>query len=183
MFVPQWLTDIAAVVNAAAVLILVAVTAWYAWSTHRILRATKRQADVAEASLNVAQHQLQEQAQIGKMIIANAIQTATADIEYWKEIGVLNLAATRALPANIDLVPANAGSALEHASRISKEAAAELQAAFNCLRRARGELEMLRDGQQTSGDFYEKHTRSVIKWLEDAKVKIESASGKLRDEA
>jgi len=182
MYIPQSIIDTANVVNAAAVLVLVGVTAWYAWSTRKILRAAERQAQVAEETLKNLKEQVAVQAGVGRMIVANAIQTARTDIVYWKAANVITLAVRGALPTTIDLVPADAGAALEYAARISRGAAAELRSAFDCLRRVRGELEIMRGAQNTAGDFYGAHQHEVNHWLDMATVEIESAERHLRGE-
>lgn len=182
MYIPQSIIDTANVVNAAAVLVLVGVTAWYAWSTRKILRAAERQAQVSEDTLKNLKAQVAVQAEVGRMIVANAIQTARAGIDYWKAASVITLAVRGALPTTIDLVPADADAALECAARISPVAAAELRSGFDCLRRVRGELGIMRGAQNTTGEFYGTHQHEVNHWLDMATAEIESAERHLGGE-
>jgi hypothetical protein len=170
--------DLSQVINAGAVVVLVIVTAIYTIKTHTIASAAKRQANAAESTLGELRKRISEQQEIGRMIVANATQSALARIVFWEK-EIVGLANRHALPSTVGLVPDQAGSALEHASRISKEAAENLRAAFDALTAAQVYIEVLRDGKNTSGDFYERYSAEVRKHLATAKKEIGSAASKL----
>jgi len=180
----QVLIAVAAVVNVLAVAVLVGVTIHYARTTAKILEesrksreAAERQAAAAEESIRAFRQQIEEQAGLSRTIVASAIQSAIRNIEYWSRANVFNLACTHAIPANIDLVPDNSRAAVEHARRISVDGSVELSGAFDNLRSARTEIEILRDAKQTPAHFYEKHSQEALKYLGLAKPDLDAAQG------
>ena len=68
---------------------------------------------------------------------------------------------------------------MEYASRISKEAAAELRNAFDDLTFAKINIEILRGAKSTRGTFPDDQRIAVLGYLEQAQAKIESARAKL----
>ncbi len=175
-------------VNIVLVAVLVVITAYYAKKTAEIVEesrkarhAAERQADAAEHSLAALRQRFEEEAGLSKTIVATAIQTALRNIEYWTSANIFNLAATYALPKNINLVPTEDNSAIQHARRISIEASHELSGAFDSLRLATSELETMRDGKQASPDFYTKHGQRALGLIEAAKLDIETAQEHLQE--
>ena len=172
---PSW-------INVFLVFVLVVITAYYARKTADILeesrksrQAAERQASAAEVSIRVLRQRLEEELGLSKTIVAAAIQAATRNIEYWKQANVYNLACTNALPRTINLLPVKYQSAIQHARRISVEASVELLGVFDNLRFAQTEIEILRDGKQTSPAFYQKHAKAAIEFLDLAQVDLETA--------
>jgi hypothetical protein len=175
------------VINALAVVVLVFVTAWYAKSTAKILEETRkttkaieRQAEAAEKQLKALHEQMTRQAVSEKAVIANVMQKALSDIEYWQSANIPNLATSRQLPQQIDLVPADAGMALLYVSHVSRDAWEELQAAFTNLRYPRGELEIFRHAHVTDGSFFETHIHKATENLRLAAASLEVARSHLQ---
>lgn len=166
---PSWLVDLAQIINAVAVTILAVITWRYA-------KAAKRQADAADETPGSLRQQLAEQKEIGRMIVANAIQSASGKINFWRNANIEKLANYNQLPQTINLVPDQAGSALEYAARTSKEAAAELRSAFDLLIIAQTELEILRGGTDERNHY----AASVQRRLHEAQATIDSAETRLR---
>jgi hypothetical protein len=144
-----------AVVNATSSAVLVGVTIWYAYITARMLDesrkatgAAERQATAAEESIRALRLQIEEQSGLAKSIVATAIQSTIRNIEYWRNVNTFNLAAIKALPETIELVPTDASRAVEHARRISADASAQLASCFDNLRHARLDLEIMRSGSR-----------------------------------
>jgi hypothetical protein len=172
---PSW-------INAALVFALVVITAYYARSTANILdesrkarEATERQASAAEESIRALRQRWEEEAGLSRTIVATAIQTATRNIEYWKNRNIQNLAATNGLPATVDLLPTEHHSAIQHARRISVDASVELSGVFDNLRLAKTEIEILRDARETSVAFYAEHSRFALEFLDAAKIDLDKA--------
>ena len=183
----SFLLGAANVINALAVVVLVFVTAWYAKSSAKILQETRktnqaveRQAQAAEKQLKALQEQMTRQAISEKAVIANVMQTALSDIEYWQSANISNLATSRQLPQHIDLVPTDAGIALLYVSHVSCDAWGELQAAFTHLRYTRGELEILRDAHVTGGSFFDTHIHRATENLRLAAASLEAARNHLQ---
>jgi len=184
----SFLLAAANVINALAVVVLVFVTAWYPKSTAQILEETRktnqaveRQAEAAERQLRALREQMTRQAVSEKAMIANVMQTALSDIEYWQNANIPNLATSRQLPRHIDLVPVDAGIALLYASHVSRDAWQELQAAFTNLRYTRGELEILRDAHVTDGSFFDVHIHRATENLRLAAASLEAARNHLQN--
>jgi hypothetical protein len=148
-------------VNAISVVVLVAVTAYYAWTTRRILResekmrkAAEKQAAAASAQASAAfdtlyhlRQQVEELQGLGKSIVRAAIDSAVSAIENWRRFDIRNnFAIAEAFPPSDGLVPGNAQAVLEHARRISEDCFALLSGAFDDLRMAHNEIEALRRG-------------------------------------
>lgn len=178
---PSW-------INVALVFALVVITAYYAWSTKRILEesrktreAAERQAAAAEESIRALRQRLEEEAGLSRTIVAAAIQTATRNIEHWKSLNIPNLAVIHGLPKTVDLLPPEYHSAVQHARRISVDASAELSSAFDNLRMAKTEIEILRDAKQTSPAFHQQHSNSAINALNQATLDLGKAQEYLQE--
>lgn len=178
---PSW-------INIALVLALVVITAYYAWSTKKILEesrktreAAERQAVAAEESIRALRQSLEEEAGLSKTIVAAAIQTATRNIEHWKSLNIPNLAVIYGIPKTVDLLPPDYESAIQHARRISVEASIELAGAFDSLRTAKTEIDLLRDSRQTSPAFYQQHCNTAISALDQATLDLAKAQEYLQE--
>lgn len=170
-------------INILLVLALVAITAYYAKKTADILeesrksrQAAERQASAAEASVLALRQRLEEEAGLGRTTVAAAIQSATRTIEYWGQANVMNLAATGAIPANIDLLSVDYQLAVQHARRISVNGSVELAGAFDQLRIAQTEIQILPDVRQTNPIFYQQHAQTVGECLRMARLNLETAT-------
>ena len=163
--------------NLLLLAVLVAITAYYAYTNRQIALSAQRQTRAAEESLRELQKQVKVQHEVGRMIVDNAVQSALAKIRFWKSIGIANLVASHRLPQTINLVPEQAGSALEHATRISNEAATELGSAFDDLTFSQTYIEILRSDRGL--DFDRRCEKDALQCLEEAYKKLESAKAKL----
>ena len=164
--------------NLILLFVLVVITAYYAYTNRQIALSAQRQASAAEESLRQLREQVQAQQEVGRMIVENTVQSALAKIKIWKTFNIGYLANNKRLPQTINLVPDQAGSALENASRISKEAAEELGNAFDDLTFAQTHVEILRS-YQSGGDLDQQCMAEFLQRLESAQTKLESAKAKL----
>jgi len=178
---PSW-------INVFLVFALVLITGYYAWSTKRILEesrkareAAERQAAAAEESIRALRQRLEEETGLSRTIVAAAIQTATRNIERWKNLNIPNLAVIYGLPQTVDLLPLDYGSAVQHARRISIEASEELSSAFDSLRTAKTEIDIMRDAKQTSHAFYQQHCDTAINALNQATLDLAKAQEYLQE--
>jgi hypothetical protein len=145
----HFLERLATPISAYSTLILVFVTGYYAYKTSKILeesrrsrQAGERQASAAEESIRLLREQIEEKAGLDKTIVASAMQTAIRNIEYWQSANVYNMGATYSIPQNIQILPDNAHSAVEHSRRISVEGSGQLTSAFDHLRHAETEIQI-----------------------------------------
>jgi hypothetical protein len=154
-------------INAVSVVVLVGVTAYYAWTTRKILRESEKmriaaekqatasagQANAAFATLDLLRQQFEDLQGLGASIVRTTIDSAVEQIAQWKKLDIKsNFISAEAYPAP-ELVPKNSQGALEHARRVSDECVTLLRSAFDDLSAAQIQIEILRKGsavRQTS---------------------------------
>ncbi len=163
--------------------VLVIVTGYYAWKTGKILEeskktrdATERLAKTSEQSIKLAQEQILQASLITRTIVASAINAARTNIEQWKTIDIHTYALHSRIPENVNLVPLNAQSAIENSRLISSDGTSDLMGAFEDLRRASWELNILSKLQRPSQDMVEPHSKAVKIYLERAFSSLEAAT-------
>ena len=168
----DWLTAHSAAVQAAASVASVLLAGALVWTTIRYARITAQilqesrksreaaelqakaaqsQASAAQAqatatheTLTLLKQQLEEQLGLGRGIVQSAVDSAVSAILYWKQRPLTHVAKAPGFPPSDNLVPTNAIAAVEHARRISPQAAQELSSAFDDLRNAVNEIERTR---------------------------------------
>lgn len=152
-------------VNAISVVVLVGVTAYYAFTSNKILKESEKmrkaaekqalsadfQASIASATLDQLRHQNEELRGFGKSVVRTTIDSAVSSIERWQKLDIRqNFVNAHTFPSPGDLIPGNAQSAMEHARRVSKLCVVLLTDAFNDLRSARDQIETLKQGSVSS---------------------------------
>ena len=177
---------IIATINALATVILVVITALYAWSTAKILKesrlarkATERQAASSEESIRVLRQQIAEQSGVERAVIETVISGALAGITYWKEANLKNMTYSSVFPDTIELVPPDGHLAVRHAIHISSSVSSPLEAGLGQLRLAQGELEILRGATSNKTGVERTHSPRVHKHLDAAKEDLEKARSEL----
>lgn len=159
--IPEW-------VNAASVVVLVGVTGYYAWTTKRILdesekmrKAAEKQAAASEQQASAAfetLHHLREQVEelegLGRSIVQTTVDSIIRRIEEWKKLDIKgHFAIAETFPAP-KLVPENSQEVLGHARRISGQCALLLNEAFDDLRAAENQIDILRKGTAVRQGFF-----------------------------
>jgi len=131
--------------------VLAVTTILYLRTTNRILtesrksrEAAEKQALAAQRSVDLLQQQFAEQLGLGRSVVQSAIDSAIAAISYWKQRPLTHVAKASGFPPSDNLIPANALAAVDHARRISPQAAEDLSSAFDDLRNAVNEIERTR---------------------------------------
>lgn len=185
-------TDILAWINLGATGLLALVTLWYATSTYLLLKesrtttaaaieqaeAAKRQADATEKSIDLLRQQIEEQAGLGRAMVIQGIDAAARNIVWWKSENISNMAAMRTVPQGVTFIPDRADLIIQHALRISLEAASEIDEAFHNLKLAATKLEALR----TSNDVLQTMKREGSQFstlLGNAEKKLISAKDRI----
>lgn len=147
-------------VNAVSVVVLVLVTAYYAWTTRQILtesekmrKAAEKQATSAEQQASAAfetLHHLRQQVEelqgLGRSIVRTTTDSLIRGIEEWRKLDIKAHFATADTLPSPRLLPENAQTVLDHARRISDDCATLLAQAFDDLRSAEDQIEILRKG-------------------------------------
>jgi hypothetical protein len=150
-------------INAISVVVLVGVTWYYARTTRKILSESEKmrkaaenqaasaasQASAANATLQHLREQVEELSGLGNSIVRTTIDSVVRSIEDWKKLDIKgNFGTAYTFPPPSDLIPENAQIVTEHARRISEKCAILLTAAFDDLRSAQGQIEILRKGSE-----------------------------------
>jgi hypothetical protein len=191
-----WLTrhslEVQAASAAASVIltaVLVGTTIAYVLITNRILVESQKarvaaegQASSARKTVEVLQQQIEDQSGLGRSIVQSAIDSAVSAIAYWKAQDLPTLARLRGLPPTESLVPANAVSAVGHASRIDSSIGQLVSSAFDDLTNVRNEIEAMKGVDDVVGrgmDFYKHTTYSAERYLSSAFEKLQRARSSL----
>jgi len=103
-------------------------------------------ASAAHESLGMMRQQSAEQYKADRSTVQTTIDSAVASITHWKSLHIQGLPIGQ-IPDAGDLIPLTADSALESARRLRPDIASKLSSAFDDLRNARRELEIIRSGQ------------------------------------
>jgi len=168
---------------AVATVALVFVTGYYAWSTHRILtesqktrEATESLAESSKQSIQIMKQQTEDATTINRIIVASVLNAARTNIEQWNVIDIPSYAVGGYIPENVNLVPLNTESAIQHARLISSEGTSNLINGLENLRRASWELNFLSKFKDTANQtpMY-KHAKNIRKYLESASIDLETA--------
>jgi hypothetical protein len=172
---------------AAATIALVVATKQLVTVTKRLAEESALSRGIAEDQARIAEKRFErqraeakQQNHMGRSVVAAALQSALRNVEYWNVTGFHNLAARHALPSAIALVPDNSGPAIEYASRLSTDAAAELASAFDNLRLAQTELQILRAGPEQLDD-YERRFHLIHALLKSAETDLKAAQEYLQN--
>jgi hypothetical protein len=175
------LVDASGYITAIATVVLAVITWWYARITNKILdesqkmrRATEKQAEVASATLQHLQKQVEDLTDQGRWTVLTTIDSLIKSIHDWNKRNIkANFGAAGSFPSPNDLVPQHAQIALEHARRVSGGCVATLNDAFSDLRTARDRIDSL-IAERKNGVF-----RSYIANAEDPTPLLETALEKL----
>lgn len=169
--------------SAVATVALVFVTAYYAWSTRKILTESQRTREAtwtlaksSQESTQIMKQQIEQDRTIGRMIIVSVIKAAQTNIEEWETISIASYAVGGYIPENVNLVPLNAESAIQHARLLSSEGTVDLMSGLENLRRASWELNFVRQFIGTSNQTpVHKHSENIRKYIESASADLEAA--------
>lgn len=182
----------AAVATLVVTAILVHVTHRYVKLTKSILEETGKARLAAEQSARAAQdsahaafetiHLMREEraeaAGLGRTIAQTGITGAKEVIEFWRARDITRLAALKALPPTDNLIPSNVRAVVDHAARISGEAAKRISSAFTDMQAARDTIESIREieiGMARSLGVYKEEVESASKFLDSAFGKLVDA--------
>jgi hypothetical protein len=151
-------------VNAISVVVLVGVTWYYARTTRKILKESEKmrkaaenqaasaasQASAANATLQHLREQVEDLSGLGNSIVRTTIDRVVRSIERWKKLDIKgNFGTAYTFPSPSDLIPENVHTVTEHARRISDQCVTLLTDAFDDLRSAQGQIEILRQGSES----------------------------------
>lgn len=194
---PESWTAVASVVNAVTVVVLAAITYWYARSANRQAAASELQTAAANAQAKAAQaqaraateqataafqtlatlrEQMDDAGQVGKAAVETRIVTTLRRIEEWESPGRLETAANQgALAHNFSLIPADEPYLIESARRVSREFALRLTEAFDHLRSASDIINGMKmaDRDRVGAEFYKRESNRAKAFLALAKTALQ----------
>jgi len=159
-----WLAAVAAPILAAG---------WLAWLAIALMRAMARYGAAIERhaqALEDAAGELRGWSRADRRarlaLIRSVVDLALRRVRHWHQENLMNLVGLGALPDQIDVVPDNAGQALEHAREFSPEAAAALTRAMEELRRCEEQFLVARRVLGRSEREFEKASERLRQRLE-----------------
>lgn len=124
-FLGWGVTEWASIVNAATVVVLVVINAYYLRIAKRQTEAaiaqakeSQRQADAAMETLRLSKAQAQQQAVQELSIVVSMLRAIDADVEFWKRVAKEHW---DVVPSTVHLIPDDWPLAVYHAGRISPE--------------------------------------------------------------
>jgi hypothetical protein len=179
----DWITAIAAIVNALSVIVLVVITNRYATSTQAILEesrkareAAERQATAAQANIEFLQRRLEEQTGLGRNTVQGAINTAIASIFYWRALPISDLSKASSLPSPEDLLPMNLSTVLEQARGISPFVGGLVSVGFDNLQLAKNEIERIKNvSAEVRTGYFDPRPGNADSYLAEALRKFQEA--------
>ena len=154
-------------------LVLVLITAYYAWQNRRLAVATERANETVRTAAK-------EQRDVARIVIASTIQSGLRTIEYWRARDVHALAAWGAIPSAARLVPVTGRQAVEYARLFNVEAAAELASAIDSLEAAESALHIAQAGWDRANSQSQRFCGEVLALFESAEQSLKDVQQLLR---
>jgi hypothetical protein len=180
----DWITAIAAIVNAVSVIALVGITWHYARLTGKILdeshksrEAAERQATAAQANIDFLKRQLEEEKGLGRLNLRSTISTAIRSIQYWNALRLGDLSRAGSLPDPNNLVPPNSQTVLDHARSVSPFVGKLVAEGFDYLEIAKNEIVRVKNANAAIQikALYDDRASEANSYLSLALTKLEEA--------
>ena len=171
--------------TAIAAIALVIVTAYYAWSTHRILKesqksreATQSLAESSKESLKLLEKEREESLALSKATVQTAIQSSMSKIISWNVDCISFYADRGTIPNKIDLGIFELQAAMNHSIKFSTDLPPILFSAVDHLSLAQIELDQLRADLSKSlkrREFMNKCISNYKDFLQEAEAELKDA--------
>jgi hypothetical protein len=147
----QWISAGAAVIQTAATVVLVCITAWYVRVTRSIAEAAKRQAEAAQQSARLQSNQWEADQKMSAAALASSVHTALDNIRIWNPwLEHVRLTRQPDFPT-LTFVPSNADDAVRFAGLISGDIYSTVTRAFDRLRRAEVQFGLANVAERVTG--------------------------------
>jgi hypothetical protein len=160
-------------VNAASVVVLVAITAYYAWQSKRQVMAANRQAEAAQKTLDVLLKEKVEQREIDIATVGIQLQAATSMIDDWL---IRVSSESYDIPEEIDIAPANFIVSIQSAYRVDSVVAGYMYAGLQFIEKAETDIRVM---QMNDPAQYQDSPAAMSICLGDRKKLQERASKNL----
>jgi hypothetical protein len=175
----------AAIANVVLVLLLAAITTYYAWhakreadASHQEVAASKRQADIAQQTLDLLLRQTEQQRQIDKSAVSFNLEAAIHMVDQWQTR--IRSDSYRQLPDVIELRPTNFSSSIANAEKFDSIAAGYMGAAMLFISEAETNIRVMRCANPALPQSWRQPREKAANALGVARFKLDSARTRLR---
>ena len=175
----------AAIANVVLVLLLAAITTYYAWhakrqadASHQEVAASKRQADIAQQTLDLLLRQTEQQRQIDLSTVSFNLEAAIHMVDQWQTR--MRSDSYPQLPDVIELRPTNFGSSIANAEKFDSIVAGYMGAALLYISEAETNIRIMRGANPALPQSWLKPREKAANALGVARFKLDSARTRLR---
>jgi hypothetical protein len=175
----------AAIVNVVLVLLLAFLTTYYAWhakrqadASHQEVAASKRQADIAQQTLDFLLRQTEQQRQIDLSTVSFNLEAAIHMVDQWQTR--IRSDSYPQLPDVIELRPTNFSSSVANAEKFDSIAAAYMGAALLYISEAETNIRVKRGANPALPQSWLQPREKAANALGVARFKLDSARTRLR---
>jgi hypothetical protein len=170
----------AAIANVVLVLLLAAITTYYAWhakrqadTSNRQIAASNRQADIAQRTLDLLLKQTEQQQQIDLSTVSFNLKGAVHMVDQWQTR--LRSDSYPQLPDVIELRPTNFGSSVANADRVDGIVAGHMGAALLYITEAEMNIRIMRGANPAFPPSWLEPRDRAAKALNVARFELDSA--------
>jgi hypothetical protein len=175
----------AAIANVVLVLLLAAITTYYAWhgkrqadASSQQVAASKRQADIAQQTLDLLLRQTEQQRQIDLSTVSFNLEAAIHMVDQWQTR--LRSDSYPQLPDVIELRPTNFSTSMANADRVDGIVAGHMGAALLYISEAEMNIRIMRGANPAFPPSWLEPRERAAKALNVARFKLDSARTRLR---
>ena len=175
----------AAIANVVLVLLLAAITTYYAWHAKRQadasqqqVAASNRQADIAQQTLNLLLRQTEQQRQIDVSTVSFNLEAAIHMVDQWQTR--MRSDGYPQLPDVIELRPTNFSSSVANAERFDSIVAGYMGAALLYISEAETNIRIMRGANPAVPQSWLEPREKAANALGVARFKLDSARTRLR---
>jgi hypothetical protein len=175
----------AAIANVVLVLLLAALITYYAWhakrqadARHQEVAASKRQADIAQQTLNLLLRQTEQQRQIELSAVSFNLEAAVHMVDQWQTR--MRSDAYPQLPDVIELRPTNFISSVANAEKFDSIVAGYMGAALLYISEAEIDIRVMRGANPALPQSWLQPREKAANALGVARFKLDSARTRLR---
>ncbi len=175
----------AAIANVVVVLLLAAITTYYAWhakrqadASHQELAASKRQADIAQQTLELLLKQTEQQRQIDLSAVSFSLEAAIHMVDQWQTR--MRSDSYPQLPDVIEIRPTNFSSSIVNADRVDGIVAEYMGAALLYISEAETNIRVIHGANPALPQSWLTPSEKAANALGVARFKLDSARTRLR---
>jgi hypothetical protein len=175
----------AAIANVVVVLLLAAITTYYAWHakrqadvSHQEVAASKRQADIAQQTLDLLLRQTEQQREIDLSTVCFNLEAAIHMVDQWQTR--MRSDSYPQLPDVIELRPTNFSSSIANAEKFDSIVAGYMGTALLYITEAEVNIRIMRGVNHALLQSWLQAREKAVNALGVARFKLDSARTRLR---